>query len=64
MTTRRHNMQRVEATSPAASRGLRTALIRRDPWALLPQHDLDAARVPSVRIASLDKLPELIGQLS
>jgi len=49
---------------PAASRGLRTALIRRGPWGLIQQHDPDADRVPTVRIDSLAELPVLIGPRS
>lgn len=42
---------------PAAGLGLRTALIRRGPWALIQQDDPDAARVPTMRIDSLTELP-------
>jgi FMN phosphatase YigB (HAD superfamily) len=42
---------------PAASLGLRTALIRRGPWATIQQEDLDAERIPTIRIDSLAELP-------
>jgi FMN phosphatase YigB (HAD superfamily) len=42
---------------PAANLGLRTALIRRGPWATIQQDDPDADRVPTMRIDSLAELP-------
>ena len=42
---------------PAASLGLRTALIRRGPWAMIQQDDPDAGRLPTMRIDSLAELP-------
>src|ERR1700761_7791519 len=42
---------------PAASLGLRTALIRRGPWATIQQDDPDAELVPTMRIDSLAELP-------
>jgi HAD superfamily hydrolase (TIGR01549 family) len=42
---------------PAAALGLRTALIRRGPWATIQQDDPDADRVPTMRIDSLAELP-------
>lgn len=42
---------------PAASLGLRTALIRRGPWATIQWDDPDAERVPTMRIDSLAELP-------
>jgi HAD superfamily hydrolase (TIGR01549 family) len=42
---------------PAARLGLRTALIRRGPWATIQQDDPDAERVPTMRIDSLAELP-------
>jgi HAD superfamily hydrolase (TIGR01549 family) len=42
---------------PAAGLGLRTALIRRGPWAMIQQDDPDAAQVPTMRIDSLTELP-------
>ncbi len=42
---------------PAAALGLRTALIRRGPWAVIQQDDPDADRVPTMRIDSLAELP-------
>ena len=37
--------------------GLRTALIKRGPWAVIWQDDPDASRVPTLRIDSLAELP-------
>ena len=45
---------------PAARQGLRTALIRRGPWAMIWQDDPDAARVPTFRVDSLADLPPKI----
>ena len=42
---------------PAAALGLRTALLRRGPWAMIQQDDPDAKRVPTMRIDSLAELP-------
>ena len=42
---------------PAARLGLRTALIKRGPWAMIQQDDPDADRVPTMRIDSLAELP-------
>jgi HAD superfamily hydrolase (TIGR01549 family) len=42
---------------PAARAGLRTALIRRGPWATIQRDDPDAERVPTMRIDSLTELP-------
>lgn len=42
---------------PAASLGLRTALIRRGPWGIIQKGDPDAERVPTMRIDSLAELP-------
>lgn len=42
---------------PAARLGLRTALIRRGPWATIQRDDPDAERVPTMRIDSLAELP-------
>ena len=42
---------------PAASLGLRTALIRRGPWGIIQQGDPEAERVPTMRIDSLAELP-------
>ena len=46
---------------PAARLGLRTALIRRGPWAMIWQDDPDAARVPTFRV---DSLAELSGKIA
>ena len=42
---------------PAASLGLRTALIRRGSWGIIQQGDPEAERVPTMRIDSLAELP-------
>ena len=42
---------------PAARAGLRTALIRRGPWATIQRDDPDAERVPAMRIDALTELP-------
>jgi ribonucleotide monophosphatase NagD (HAD superfamily) len=42
---------------PAARLGLKTALIRRGPWAVIQQDDPNAYRVPTMRIGSLAELP-------
>jgi HAD superfamily hydrolase (TIGR01549 family) len=42
---------------PAARLGLRTALIKRGPWAMIQQDDPDADRIPTMRIGSLAELP-------
>ncbi|WP_078856765.1 HAD family hydrolase [Streptomyces sp. NBRC 109706] len=45
---------------PAASVGLRTALIRRGPWAVIQQHHPDAASLPTMRISGLREIPEQV----
>ena len=45
---------------PAARLGLRTALIKRGPWAMIQQDDPDADRIPTMRIGSLAELPSKI----
>ncbi len=45
---------------PAASMGLRTALIRRGPWGIIQQNDPEADRVPTMRIDSLTELPDRV----
>ena len=47
---------------PAAAAGLRTALIRRGPWALLQQDDPDVLAVPTFRVDSLTELPGLVAR--
>ncbi len=42
---------------PAAHLGLRTALIKRGPWAIIQQTDPDADRIPTMRIDSLAEIP-------
>lgn len=49
---------------PATSIGLQTALIRRGPWALIQQKDPDGDRIPTLRIDSLDELPDRIAQFN
>jgi HAD superfamily hydrolase (TIGR01549 family) len=49
---------------PAATLGLRTALIRRGPWATIQWDDPDAQRVPTIRIDSLAELPSRIAALN
>ena len=45
---------------PASRLGLRTALIKRGPWAMIQQDDPDADRIPTMRIGSLSELPSKI----
>jgi HAD superfamily hydrolase (TIGR01662 family) len=45
---------------PAARIGLRTALIRRGPWGIIQEHEVDADRVATMRITSLRELPAKI----
>jgi HAD superfamily hydrolase (TIGR01549 family) len=45
---------------PAAAMGLQTALIRRGPWGVIQQNDPEADQVPTMRIDSLNELPERI----
>lgn len=45
---------------PAASVGLYTALIRRGPWGIIQQDAPEADLVPTMRIESLDELPDRI----
>lgn len=49
---------------PAHAQGLRTALLRRGPWAVIQQHDPLANSIPSLRIDSLAELPGRVGQLN
>jgi HAD superfamily hydrolase (TIGR01549 family) len=49
---------------PAARLGLRTALIKRGPWATIQQDDPDADRVPTMRVESLAELPAKISALN
>ncbi|AXI77303.1 HAD family hydrolase [Peterkaempfera bronchialis] len=49
---------------PAAAAGMATALIRRGPWGVIQQHDPDAIRLPTLRIDSLEELPEKVAQLN
>jgi FMN phosphatase YigB (HAD superfamily) len=45
---------------PAAYLGLRTALIKRGPWAIIQQADPDVDRIPTMRIDSLTELPSKV----
>ena len=47
---------------PATSAGLKTALIRRGPWAFIQQ--IDAERTPTMQIDSLASLSALIGEFN
>ncbi|MER8067384.1 HAD family hydrolase [Streptomyces sp. NPDC094034] len=49
---------------PALTAGMRTALIRRGPWATVQWRTEDAKRLPTLRIDSLVELPEQIAKLS
>ena len=49
---------------PAANSGISTALIRRGPWGIVQGNEPAAARVPTIRIASLGELPEEIAKLN
>ncbi|MFI5758927.1 HAD family hydrolase [Streptomyces sp. NPDC051569] len=49
---------------PALTAGMRTALIRRGPWATIQWNTEDAVRLPDLRIGSLTELPEQIAALS
>ncbi len=42
---------------PASAMGLRTALVKRGPWAWIQRDDPDARRVPDMRVDSLAELP-------
>jgi FMN phosphatase YigB (HAD superfamily) len=45
---------------PAATLGLKTALIQRGPWGTIQRHDPDADLVSTMRIDSLAELPARI----
>jgi HAD superfamily hydrolase (TIGR01549 family) len=49
---------------PAVLAGMKAALIRRGPWAIIQQKDPDASRLPTVRIDSLADLPDRIAALN
>jgi HAD superfamily hydrolase (TIGR01549 family) len=49
---------------PASRAGIKTALIRRGPWGIIQDHDPDADRVATIRISSLNELPEKISALN
>jgi HAD superfamily hydrolase (TIGR01549 family) len=49
---------------PAASRGLKTALIRRGPWGIIQRQDPEADRIATIRIDSLSELPGHIAAIN
>ncbi|MFJ6589918.1 HAD family hydrolase [Streptomyces violaceusniger] len=49
---------------PAAKAGMRTALIRRGPWATIQWDDPDAAAIPTFRVHSLAELPDLVATVN
>ncbi|MFJ1914140.1 HAD family hydrolase [Streptomyces sp. NPDC088147] len=49
---------------PALAAGMRTALIRRGPWATIQWATEAAKRLPTMRIDSLSELPEQIAELN
>jgi FMN phosphatase YigB (HAD superfamily) len=49
---------------PAAKVGMKTALIRRGPWATIQWDDPDAVEMPTFRVQSLAELPGLVAKLS
>jgi HAD superfamily hydrolase (TIGR01549 family) len=49
---------------PAASVGIRTALILRGPWAVIQRDSPDADRLPTMRIDSLTELPARVAALN
>lgn len=49
---------------PAANSGMSTALIRRGPWGIIQENEPAAARVSTIRIASLRELPGEIAKLN
>jgi HAD superfamily hydrolase (TIGR01662 family) len=49
---------------PASQAGMKTALIRRGPWGIIQEHDLDADRVATVRIRTLRDLPAKLSELN
>ncbi|MFF3978372.1 HAD family hydrolase [Streptomyces sp. NPDC001828] len=49
---------------PGAEAGMRTALIRRGPWATIQWNTVEARSLPTMRIGSLAELPELIAKFN
>ncbi|MEU8589409.1 HAD family hydrolase [Streptomyces sp. NPDC048664] len=49
---------------PAAAAGMRTALVRRGPWATIQWHSEEAERLPTFRVESLLELSPLIKQFN
>lgn len=47
---------------PGAAAGMRTALVRRGPWATIQWHTEQAQELPTFRVESLLELPALIAQ--
>lgn len=49
---------------PAAAAGLRAALIRRGPWAVIQQHDPEAGTIPTMRLDSLAELSDVLSHVN
>ncbi|MCY7341262.1 MAG: HAD family hydrolase [Pseudonocardia sp.] len=49
---------------PAASRGLRTALIRRGPWGVIQRDEAEARSLPTFRIDSLRELAGIVDEFN
>ncbi|MGW1620936.1 HAD family hydrolase [Streptomyces sp. NPDC002172] len=49
---------------PARQAGMRTALVRRGPWATLQWNDAEARELPTLRVAGLSELPGLIREFN
>ncbi len=49
---------------PALTAGMRTALIRRGPWAHIQWNTHDAVQAPTFRITNLGELPTLVAEFN
>ncbi|MFF3870712.1 HAD family hydrolase [Streptomyces sp. NPDC001978] len=49
---------------PAQKAGMRTALVRRGPWATIQWNSIEARELPDFRVDSLLELPSLIGEFN
>ncbi len=49
---------------PAATAGMKTALIRRGPWGTIQRHDPEADSIATIRLDSLGELSEMIAKLN
>ncbi|MGW2917444.1 HAD family hydrolase [Streptomyces angustmyceticus] len=49
---------------PAVAAGMRTALIRRGPWATIQWNTTEARELPTFRIASLEELPQAVAEFN